>query len=173
MSRDDVIENLGTIAHSGTKAFLAKAQEADLKENPELIGQFGVGFYASFMVADEVVVDTKSHNDEEFDGAQKVPEEFTLDEIDKPERGTTITLHLKEDAKKNFSMNGLYTLQSKSFCSFLEHPVIIITTKKDEEESKVEEEKEEQINSQKAIWLRPKKDIKKNTTILQTPFHMI
>ena len=71
MTRDDVIENLGTIAHSGTKAFLARAQEADLKENPELIGQFGVGFYASFMVADEVVVDTKSHGSEVLGGLQK------------------------------------------------------------------------------------------------------
>ena len=159
MSRDDVIENLGTIAHSGTKAFLAKAQEADLKENPELIGQFGVGFYASFMVADEVVVDTKSHNDEGVRWSSKGTGKFTLDEIDKPERGTTITLHLKDDAKEFLNE---WTIRStvKKFSDFLEHPVVIITTKKDEE-SKVEEEKEEQINSQKAIWLRPKKDIKK------------
>ena len=59
MSNDEVIENLGTIAHSGTKEFLARAQEADIKNNPELIGQFGVGFYSSFMVADRVEVATK------------------------------------------------------------------------------------------------------------------
>ncbi|MFL2876234.1 MAG: molecular chaperone HtpG [Pontiellaceae bacterium] len=157
MTRDDVIENLGTIAHSGTKAFLARAQEADLKENPELIGQFGVGFYASFMVADEVVVDTKSHGSEGVRWTSKGTEKFTLDDIDKTDRGTTITLHLKEDAKEFLNE---WTIRStvKKFSDFLEHPVTIITTQKDEE-TEVEEEKEEQINSQKAIWLRPKSEI--------------
>ena len=157
MSRDDVIENLGTIAHSGTKAFLARAQEADLKENPELIGQFGVGFYASFMVADEVVVDTKAHGNEAIRWTSTGTGNFTLDEIDKTDRGTTITLHLKEDAKEFLNE---WTIRStvKKFSDFLEHPVTLITTQKDEE-TEVEEEKEEQINSQKAIWLRPKNEI--------------
>ena len=157
MTRDDVIENLGTIAHSGTKAFLARAQEADLKENPELIGQFGVGFYASFMVADEVVVDTKSHGSEGVRWTSKGTGKFTLDDLDKTDRGTTITLHLKEDAKEFLNE---WTIRStvKKFSDFLEHPVTIITTQKDEE-TEVEEEKEEQINSQKAIWLRPKSEI--------------
>ena len=157
MTRDDVIENLGTIAHSGTKAFLARAQEADIKENPELIGQFGVGFYASFMVADEVVVDTKSHGSEGVRWTSKGTGKFTLDDIDKTDRGTTITLHLKEDAKEFLNE---WTIRStvKKFSDFLEHPVTIITIQKDEETG-VEEEKEEQINSQKAIWLRPKSEI--------------
>ena len=157
MNRDDVVENLGTIAHSGTKAFLARAQEADLKENPELIGQFGVGFYASFMVADEVVVDTKSHGSEGVRWTSKGTGKFTLDDIDKTDRGTTITLHLKEDAKEFLNE---WTIRStvKKFSDFLEHPVTIITIQKDEETG-VEEEKEEQINSQKAIWLRPKSEI--------------
>ena len=157
MSRDDVIENLGTIAHSGTKAFLARAQEAGLKETPGLIGQFGVGFYASFMVADEVVVDTKAHGNEAIRWTSTGTGNFTLDEIDKPDRGTTITLHLKEDAKEFLNE---WTIRStvKKFSDFLEHPVTLITTQKDEE-TEVEEEKEEQINSQKAIWLRPKNEI--------------
>ena len=156
MSRDDVIENLGTIAHSGTKAFLAKAQEADLKENPELIGQFGVGFYASFMVADEVVVDTKSHNDEGVRWSSK-PENLLLMRLINLNAEQQLP-HLKEDAKEFLNE---WTIRStvKKFSDFLEHPVVIITTKKDEE-SKVEEEKENN-HSQKAIWLRPKKDIKK------------
>ena len=157
MSRDDVIENLGTIAHSGTQAFLARAQEADLKETPELIGQSGVGFYASFMVADEVVVDTKAHGNEAIRWTSTGTGNFTLDEIDKTDRGTTITLHLKEDAKEFLNE---WTIRStvKKFSDFLEHPVTLITTQKDEE-TEVEEEKEEQINSQKAIWLRPKNEI--------------
>tara|TARA_A100001015_G_scaffold239384_1_gene272669 strand:- start:949 stop:2805 length:1857 start_codon:yes stop_codon:yes gene_type:complete len=157
MSREDVIENLGTIAHSGTKAFLARAQEADLKENPELIGQFGVGFYASFMVAESVTVDTKAHGTEAVRWSSNGTGNFTLDAIEKADRGTTITLHLKEDAKEYLNE---WTIRStvKKFSDFLEHPVTLITTQKDEE-SEVEEEKEEQINSQKAIWLRPKNEI--------------
>ena len=157
MNRDEVVENLGTIAHSGTKAFLARAQEADLKENPELIGQFGVGFYASFMVADEVTVETKAHGQEAVEWRSKGTGNFTLNDAQKETRGTTITLHLKEDAKEFLNE---WTIRStvKKFSDFLEHPVTIITTQKDEE-TEVEEEKEEQINSQKAIWLRPKSEI--------------
>tara|TARA_X000000950_G_scaffold67410_1_gene83241 strand:- start:4493 stop:6349 length:1857 start_codon:yes stop_codon:yes gene_type:complete len=157
MSREDVIENLGTIAHSGTKAFLARAQEADLKENPELIGQFGVGFYASFMVAESVTVDTKAHGTEAVRWSSNGTGNFTLDAIEKADRGTTITLHLKEDAKEYLNEWSIRSTVKK-FSDFLEHPVTLITTQKDEE-SEVEEEKEEQINSQKAIWLRPKNEI--------------
>ncbi len=158
MSQDEVIENLGTIAHSGTKAFLARAQEADLKNNPDLIGQFGVGFYASFMVADEVVVETKAHGADAVKWKSKGSGNFTLSDSEKTERGTTITLLLKEDAKE--FLND-WTIRStvKKFSDFLEHPVVLFTTEKDEK-TEIEEEKEEQINSQKAIWLRAKNDIK-------------
>ena len=160
MSQDEVIENLGTIAHSGTKAFLAKAQEADLKNNPELIGQFGVGFYASFMVADEVVVETKAHKADAVKWKSKGTGNFTLSDSEKKDRGTSITLFLKEDAKE--FLND-WTIRStvKKFSDYLEHPVILFTTKKDEK-TEIEEEQEEQINSQKAIWLRSKSEIKKD-----------
>lgn len=160
MSQDEVIENLGTIAHSGTKAFLAKAQEADLKNNPELIGQFGVGFYASFMVADEVVVETKAHKADAVKWKSKGTGNFTLSDSEKKDRGTSITLFLKEDAKE--FLND-WTIRStvKKFSDYLEHPVILFTTKKDEK-TEIEEEQEEQINSQKAIWLRNKSEIKKD-----------
>ncbi len=157
MSRDQVIENLGTIAHSGTKAFLAKAKEADLANNPELIGQFGVGFYASFMVADDVTVVTKAHGEEAVKWESKGTGNFTLSDADKETRGTEITLHLKEEAAEYLDE---WTIRStvKKFSDFLEHPVVLFTMKKDEE-TEVEEEKEEQINTQKAIWLRPKNEI--------------
>jgi len=157
MSKDQVIENLGTIAHSGTKAFLAKAKEADLENNPDLIGQFGVGFYASFMVADHVAVVTKAHGEDAVKWESKGTGEFTLSDADKETRGTEITLHLKEDAAEYLDE---WTIRStvKKFSDFLEHPVVLFTTKKDEE-TEVEEEKEEQINTQKAIWLRPKNEI--------------
>ena len=157
MSREQVIENLGTIAHSGTKAFLARAKEISAENNPELIGQFGVGFYASFMVADKVTVITKAHGEEPVQWESTGTGSFTLSEAEKEHRGTDITLHLKEDAEEYLNE---WTIRStvKKFSDFLEHPVVLITAEKDDEKGS-EEEKEEQINSQKAIWLRPKSQI--------------
>jgi molecular chaperone HtpG len=157
MSRDQVIENLGTIAHSGTQAFLEKAKEMDVQNNPELIGQFGVGFYASFMVADDVTVITKAHGEEAVQWESKGTGSFTLSDSDKATRGTDIILHLKDDAVEYLDE---WTLRStvKKFSDFLEHPVVLFTTKKDEK-TEVEEEVEEQINTQKAIWLRQKSEI--------------
>jgi len=157
MSKDSVIENLGTIAHSGTKAFLARAKEMDVKDNPELIGQFGVGFYASFMVADEVTVITKAHDEEAVKWNSKGTGSFTLSDVEKEHRGTDIILHLKEEAEEYLDE---WTIRStvKKFSDFLEHPVVLFTTKKDEK-TEVEEEVEEQINTQKAIWLRQKSEI--------------
>jgi molecular chaperone HtpG len=158
MSREQIIDNLGTIAHSGTKAFLARAQEMNAADNPELIGQFGVGFYASFMVADEVTVISKAHGEEAVEWKSKGVGKFTVADSDKPHRGTDIILHLKEDAAEFLEE---WTIRStvKKFSDFLEHPVVLLTTEKDEEKG-TEEEKEEQINTQKAIWLRNKKEIK-------------
>ncbi len=157
MSRESVVENLGTIAHSGTKAFLARAKEMDLKENPELIGQFGVGFYASFMVADEVTVITKAHGEGAVQWKSKGTGSFTLDDADKETRGTDIILHLKDDAKEYLEEWELRTVVKK-FSDFVEHPIVLLTTEKDEETG-TGEPKEEQLNSQKAIWLRPKSEI--------------
>jgi molecular chaperone HtpG len=158
MSQESVIQNLGTIAHSGTKAFLEKAKEIGQQDNPELIGQFGVGFYASFMVADEVTVETKAHGEDAVKWKSKGTGSFTLSDSDKEHRGTVITLHLKEDAAEYLDD---WTIRStvKKFSDFLEHPVVLFTTEKDEEKG-TEEEKEEQINTQKAIWLRQKSEIK-------------
>jgi len=139
MSKDQVIENLGTIAHSGTKAFLAKAKETDLENNPELIGQFGVGFYASFMVADDVTVVTKAHGEDAIKWESKGTGSFTLSDSDKETRGTEITLHLKEEAEEYLNE---WTIRStvKKFSDFLEHPVVLFTMQKDEE-TEVEEER--------------------------------
>jgi molecular chaperone HtpG len=158
MSRDQVIENLGTIAHSGTKAFLARAQEMGAENNPELIGQFGVGFYASFMVADDVTVITKAHGEDAVKWESTGTGNFTLSDIEKEHRGTDVILHLKEDAAEYLDE---WTIRStvKKFSDFLEHPVVLLTTEKDEEKG-TEEEREEQINTQKAIWLRSKSEIK-------------
>lgn len=157
MSRDSVVENLGTIAHSGTKAFMQRAKEMDLKDNPSLIGQFGVGFYASFMVADEVTVITKAHGENAVLWKSNGTGSFTLDDADKEARGTDIILHLKDEAKDYLEGWEIRSVVKK-FSDFVEHPIMLVTTEKDEKKG-TEEKKEEQLNTQKAIWLRPKSEI--------------
>src|SRR5262249_32028254 len=101
MSRQSLVADLGTIARSGTKAFIENLKKADVKDRPELIGQFGVGFYSSFMAADRVTVITRAAGSEdatkwESDGQG----EFTVEPAEKASRGTDVILHLREDAKE-------------------------------------------------------------------------
>lgn len=157
MNEDALIENLGTIAHSGTKAFLARLEESNTKDNPELIGQFGVGFYSAFMVADKVTVDTRMHNAPAVRWVSDGTGSFTLSDGTREHRGTDITLHLKEEASEYLEE---YTIRSvvKKFSDFIEHPVVFMGVEKDEESGE-EKEKEEQLNTQKAIWLRSKNEV--------------
>jgi len=101
MTREQIVEDLGTIARSGTKAFIENLKKANATDRPELIGQFGVGFYSAYMVADRVTVISRAAGANEAvrwesDGQG----EFTVESADKATRGTDITLHLKEDAKE-------------------------------------------------------------------------
>ena len=158
MSREQIVENLGTIAKSGTKAFMESLKAANAKDKPELIGQFGVGFYASFMVADRVTVISRSAGKPE-DGVKWESEgqgEYTVEQIDKPTRGTEVILHLREDAKEFL---GVWRLKEiiKKYSDFIDHPIVIDIEKEKEGVKSVEEEI---INSRQAIWLRSKNDIK-------------
>jgi molecular chaperone HtpG len=97
MSRQELIDNLGTIARSGTAEFLGK-MTGDQKHDAQLIGQFGVGFYSSFIVADKVTVETRrAGGDEALRWESDGQGEFTIQEIDRDKRGTRVTLHLRED----------------------------------------------------------------------------
>ena len=158
MSREQIVENLGTIAKSGTKAFMESLKAANAKDKPELIGQFGVGFYASFMVADRVTVISRTAGKPE-DGVKWESEgqgEYTVEQIDKPMRGTEVILHLREDAKEFL---GVWRLKEiiKKYSDFIDHPIVIDIEKEKEGVKSVEEEV---INSRQAIWLRSKNDIK-------------
>lgn len=158
MSREQIVENLGTIAKSGTKAFMENLKAANAKDKPELIGQFGVGFYASFMVADRVTVISRTAGKPE-DGVKWESEgqgEYTVEQIDKPTRGTEVILHLREDAKEFF---GVWRLKEivKKYSDFIDHPIVIDIEKEKEGVKSVEEEV---VNSRQAIWLRNKNDIK-------------
>src|SRR5437773_5481993 len=93
MSKESIVENLGTIARSGTKAFLESLKRAEVKERPELIGQFGVGFYSSFMVADKVTVISRPAGGKSEDGVKWESDgqgEFTIEPVNKPSRGTDV-----------------------------------------------------------------------------------
>ncbi|MFO0802421.1 MAG: molecular chaperone HtpG [Gemmataceae bacterium] len=158
MTRQQVIDLLGTVAQSGTKAFLEAAKQAGKAgDSPGLIGQFGVGFYSAFMVADTVTVVTRS-----LDGPPAVKwvsdgqGAYTIEEVEKPTRGTDVILHLKEDAAEFLDEWKLRSLVKK-FSDFIEHPVVMDV---EEETDGKKETKEETLNSRKAIWLRNKSEVK-------------
>ena len=158
MSREQIVENLGTIAKSGTKAFMESLKAANAKDKPELIGQFGVGFYASFMVADRVTVISRTAGKPE-DGVKWESEgqgDYTIEQADKPTRGTDVILHLREDAKEFL---GVWRLKEivKKYSDFIDHPIAIDIEKEKEDVKSIEEEV---INSRQAIWLRSKNEIK-------------
>ncbi|MBC8206935.1 MAG: molecular chaperone HtpG [Kiritimatiellaeota bacterium] len=163
MDEESLVENLGTIAHSGTKSFLARLQEEGVKDNPDLIGQFGVGFYSSFMVADRVTVDTRMHGKEAVKWESEGTGSFTLGEGTRETRGTSVTLHLKDEASEYLEEYSLRMLVKK-FSDFIEHPVTMMVTRTKKEgegddAKEVEVTEEETLNSQKAIWLRAKTEI--------------
>jgi molecular chaperone HtpG len=158
MSRDTIIDNLGTIAKSGTRAFMEAARQQEGKVKPELIGQFGVGFYSAFMVADRVTVISRMPGDPK-NGVKWESEgqgEYSLESVEKPTRGTDVILHLKEDSKEFIDVWQLRSLIRK-FSDFIEHPIAMDIEKEDEQKNKTVEE--EIINSRKAIWLRSKNEI--------------
>jgi len=158
MTRQEVIDHLGTVAQSGTKAFLEAAKQAGKAgESPGLIGQFGVGFYSAFMVADTVTVVTRGIGSTE--GTKWVSDgqgAFTVEPCEKATRGTDVILHLKEDAAEFLDAWKLRSLVKK-FSDFIEHPVVMDV---EEEVEGKKETKEETLNRRKAIWLRNKSEVK-------------
>ncbi len=153
MSRETIVEHLGTIARSGTREFLDSLKAADAKERPELIGQFGVGFYASFMVADKVTVLSRMAG-EPANGVKWESGgegDFTIEPHTKPTRGTDVVLHLREDAMEFLDQNKLHQLVKK-YSDFVEHPIVMDV---ENDGKKIEDT----LNARKAIWLRNKSDI--------------
>ena len=165
MTKDDAIKELGTIAHSGTKEFITALQSKEVKDNPELIGQFGVGFYSIFMVADKVTVVSRkagSGNKKGVKWESGLNGSFTVEDVEKENRGTDITLHLKEEEKKYLEEWEIRSTVKK-YSDFIEHPVVMDIEREEEstidKTQKVKVKKEETLNSRKAIWLKSKSDI--------------
>jgi molecular chaperone HtpG len=158
MSRDTIVENLGTIARSGTRAFLENLRQADAKDRPELIGQFGVGFYSAFMVADKVSVISRMHGPatEGVRWKSSGEGEFTVETVEKAQRGTDVVVHLRPDDRE-FLHQGQIRQIVKQYSDFIEHPVVLVVEREGKDGKK--EKVEETLNARKAIWLRPKSDI--------------
>jgi len=152
MTREQLIKEIGTIAHSGTKRFVKELAENAEKDNPkslpEVIGQFGVGFYSAFMVADKVTVDTKSMEKDapgvtwESDGTGS----YTVKESERRKRGTTITLHLKKDAKE-FTQKDRISSLVEQYSNYLPFPVLL---------------GEEELNKHEALWRKQPKEVKED-----------
>ena len=157
MNREEVIANIGTIANSGTKKFLDNLTGEQAKD-AEMIGQFGVGFYASFIVADNVVVETRRAGLGAEHGVRWVSKgegEFDLENIEKADRGTTIILHLKKDEEEFADGWRLRSIINK----YSDHISLPISMKKNDEEGKPTDELEA-VNKASALWVRPKSEVK-------------
>jgi len=169
MNREDVINNIGTIAKSGTKQFL-DALTGDQKEDARLIGQFGVGFYSAFVVADKVTLETRKAGDDKSSGVRWESEasgSYQIADIERAGKGTSVTLHLREDAYEfadNWRLRGII----KKYSDHITFPIkmweVIPPAPEPEEgqEAEVQEAKEpalEKINDASALWTRGKSDI--------------
>jgi molecular chaperone HtpG len=161
MSRDEVISNLGTIAKSGTKEFFSKLS-GDEQKDAALIGQFGVGFYSAFIVADRITVETRRAGLPASDGIRWESDgsgEFTVEPINRPERGTSIILHLREGEDDFLSPYQLKSIIRK----YSDHISLPIQMRKEEwdEEKKEQVVKDEfeAINQASALWSRSKSEV--------------
>lgn len=162
MSRDEVIANLGTIAKSGTAQFL-KELSGDEKKDSQLIGQFGVGFYSAFIVADSVTVETRRAGaavNEAVRWQSGGEADFTVEDIERAARGTSIILHLKDEALE-FADN--YRLRSiiKKYSDHISLPVKMLAVASPSEDE-AEESKApafEAVNEAKALWTRPRNEV--------------
>lgn len=151
MTRDDLIKNLGTIAKSGTSHFLK--QMAETKDSSNLIGQFGVGFYSAYLVADRVTVTSKHNDDRQYVWESGAEQTFTIYEDTDGEqlgRGTKLTLHLKEDATEFLEESKLKSLITR-YSQFINFPIYLETTEEVEVEAKDEETEDKDENKDEHI----------------------
>ncbi|CAH0532937.1 Chaperone protein HtpG [Vibrio stylophorae] len=160
MTREDAISHLGTIAKSGTADFFAKLGQDESKDS-QLIGQFGVGFYSAFIVADKVVVRSRSVDVAADQGVQWESQgegDYTVATITKETRGTEIELHLRDDEKEFLDEWRLRSIVGK-YSDHISIPVEILTPERDDEGKETGESKWEMINKAQALWTRNKADI--------------
>ncbi len=160
MTRDEVIDNIGTIAKSGTKEFFG-SMTGDEKKDSQLIGQFGVGFYSAFIVADKVTLTTRKAGEAADTAVSWESEgkgEYTLESVEKAERGTEIVLHLRKDAHEYLNAHQLRSLIRK-YSDHLNLPIKMREELSEEEAKEKKVAEYETVNSARALWSRPRKEI--------------
>ena len=171
MTREELETDIGTIARSGTRQFMEELKKGKASDNLELIGQFGVGFYSAFMVADKVTLKTRpAGSAESWTWESSGGGTYEISEGGRDKRGTEITLHLNESSRDyivEFKLRQII----KKYSDFVEYPIVMDITRDEtpvDDEGKPEEGAEKQttiteetLNSMKAIWMRPKSEVKK------------
>jgi len=161
MTRDEVIDHIGTIAKSGTRAFLDSIT-GDEKKDAKLIGQFGVGFYSSFIVAEEVTLRTRKAGEKSDQGVEWVSQgkgEYSITPIDKSGRGTEITLKLREGEDEflnDWKLRSIIT----AYSDHIDFPVVMDKTVEPEAEDGETVVEEEMVNQASALWTRPRSEVK-------------
>lgn len=148
MTKEELVEEIGTIAHSGTLEFLQKVQKEKKAIDGNLIGQFGVGFYSVFMVADEVTIETRhaNKNSKGIRWKSKGEGKFSIEEIDKPSRGTKVSFKLKDSAKEFAEEFRVKEIINK-YSNFVDFPIYL---------------DKEQVNRITALWQKSKKELKED-----------
>ncbi|MGM9874278.1 MAG: molecular chaperone HtpG [Bacilli bacterium] len=172
MTYDELVKNLGTIAKSGSKEFLEKLKESKEKEDMNIIGQFGVGFYSAFMVAKNIKVETKSMTDAGYTFTSDGVDTYTISDSDKSTHGTEITLYFKDDTKEENYSDYLenYRIENlvKKYSDYIRYPIIMnVKTNKpklDEEGKEIEGEtievnEDKTLNSMIPLWKKNKKEV--------------
>ncbi|AGS40236.1 MULTISPECIES: molecular chaperone HtpG [Cycloclasticus] len=158
MTVEEVKKNIGTIAHSGTKKFF-ESLTGDEGKDSQMIGQFGVGFYSGFIVADKVTVVTRKAGEDKSMGVQWESSgegEYTIETVEKAARGTDVILHLKEGEDEFLESYRLQAIIHK-FSEHLDIPIVMKNENKDEE--KEDEPDDITVNSAKALWTKAKNDL--------------
>ncbi|MGH3914539.1 MAG: molecular chaperone HtpG [Pseudonocardiaceae bacterium] len=166
MSREDVVQLIGTIAKSGTVEFLQKVKDSkDATASQDLIGQFGVGFYSSFMVADKVTLLTRRAGEDRATRWESSGEgTYTIESVDDAPQGTAVTLHLKPEDKEDhlFDYTDRWKIKGivKRYSDFIAWPIKMEAERTDKDDEATREI--ETLNSMKALWARSKNDVKED-----------
>jgi molecular chaperone HtpG len=176
MSREEVIANIGTIAKSGTRELVERIKQGESKQSiAELIGQFGVGFYSSFMASERVVLTTRRAGETTATRWESTGDgTYTVEETEKPDRGTSITLYLKPEDKDNgvdeYSDRWVISRIVRRYSDFVSYPIILKAEKDPEIEDLAKEKEtgekpvmpleEKTLNTMKPIWTRPQSEVK-------------